>query len=59
MYLLTQHRCVRREEKKSEVFLNSDKKKPKKQYNNNKKKNGVGKVYTKQDPVSIVDTYHL
>lgn len=27
MYLLTQHGSVRREEKKSEVFLNSDKKK--------------------------------
>lgn len=24
-----------------------------------KKTNGVGKVHTKQDPVSIVDTYHL
>lgn len=24
-----------------------------------KKNNGVGKVHTKQDPVSIVDTYHL
>lgn len=24
-----------------------------------KKTNGVGKVHTKQDPISIVDTYHL
>lgn len=24
-----------------------------------KKNNGVGKVHTKQDPISIVDTYHL